>query len=793
MVAPSTAPQDADAPLGIRNKPLVEPEAQMAVSSAPKVVAETISNDETDENDDQGSAESREPSYAEVIDLTDTVEIESIVPQEAPEESPWVPTCFDCAPTADEVANKEMSREQPELEAREESPDLPKAEESPEPTFATEKETQEAANTETEDVAKESKTIKPEPGMWQWLTDLIDPTSDVLPAVAAVDFDISADFPETVISVEHLDIVEPVTTTALVASIEPTESVAPLHAACSVDLCGEFITAIEPVPEMENEKVEDPDASMSGSGNLLGDDLPSLPDVKEDVTTAGATIKSADLKRDKDKGATSQAKEISDADVMVNMSEQAVDELSHSKVTRRLLLVKDLRRAISTHGRYDVCVADISAALGDLLNESNENEQALKLHRDAAAIYSAKKGDNDPITIDAKTRLGQILEESGHFDEAINTYYGVMVMQRALKGEQDPSAGDSLVNMANALRRKEDYTQAIKELKRALKIYRESLGDSHDKVSTTVDAIASLYVTIGDFEKSAAILEEVVKLKAATMGMKSDAVALTMISLATTYECSEELGKAMKSLKKAYKIYTEIEGYSSDKATSTLNRIAQLYEAMHDHNRASIAYLGVLRGRKINLGSDHLQVGEIYYKLGHSLRLTGQLEKALKCMKEALPIYVGKGVEMVDVEMIADVMHEMALVCQEKQDFREAARVLQQELSVRQKIGQPEFPLIARTLSHLGVVEFELKNNSRALKHLVEALTIYQQRGEHGVDCAEVLFNTGLVFEAVYNRERARDAFAESARIYEDRGFNKDHPFILMANEKLAQLSEGSD
>jgi tetratricopeptide (TPR) repeat protein len=515
------------------------------------------------------------------------------------------------------------------------------------------------------------------------------------------------------------------------------------------------------------------------------------------VTISGATLKTADLDCRED-GTVAREKSIvqfttSRAKVMPLISEhseEVIKGLDRSKETRRLFLVKDLRQVIATHGRYDVRVADISAALGDLLNESEEHEQALKLHRDAAAIYSAKKGDDNPTTIAAKTRLGQILEEAGHFDEAINTYYCVMVMQRALKGERDTSAGDSLVNMANALRRKGDYTQGIKELKRALKIYRESLGDSHEKVSITVDAIASLYVTLGDFEKSAAILEEVVKLKAATLGMKSDAVAATLISLATTYECSEEFDKAMKSLKKAYKIYTEIEGYSSEKSTSTLNLIAKLYEAMGDHNRASIAYLGVLRGCKINLGKDHLRVGEMYFKLGHSLRLTGQMEKSLKCMKESLPIYVGKGVEMSDVEMIAQVMHEMALIYQEKQDFHEAARVLNQELSVRRKIGQPEFPLIARTLNHLGVVEFELQNNSRALKHLVDSLTIYQQRGELGVDCAEVLYNTGLVFGAVYNYERARDAFAESAWIYEDRGYTKDHPFILMANEKLAEVSQ---
>lgn len=765
MVAPSTVPKDVDAPLGIRVKFSVEPEAQMAVS---RVGKRAVSFKADKVAREQETAESREG--ADVIDLADTVEIES-VPKSVAEETSWIPTCFDCGPTTNEATDEDMSREQPEVEAREESP---------EPASATELESQGAqgaTSPETEDPAKEIETTKSPPGMFQWLTELVDPVPDAADPAAPVDLDEAIEGPE---------IVEPVTTTLAVVPVES-------------GFCGMF-TSVEPMSEKERK--EEQDMSVYGESDKLMGDLLSL-DMKEDETISGATMKTSDLDCKED-GSAAREKSIiqfttNKAKVMPAISEHAeappTDEevikgVDRSKETRRLLLVKDLRKAISTHGRYDVRVADISAALGDLLNECEEHEQALKLHRDAAAIYSAKKGDDDPTTISAKTRLGQILEEAGHFDEAINTYYCVMVMQRALKGEKDTSAGDSLVNMANALRRKGDYTQGIKELKRALKIYRESLGDSHEKVSITVDAIASLYVTLGDFEKSAAILEEVVKLKAATMGMKSDAVAVTLISLATTYECSEEFDKAMKSLKKAYKIYTEIEGYSSEKSTSTLNLIAQLYEAMNDHNRASIAYLGVLRGCKINLGKDHIRVGEMYHKLGHSLRLTGQMEKALKCMKEALPIYVGKGVEMADVEMIAEVMHEMALIHQEKQDFQEAARVLNQELSVRRKIGQPEYPLIARTLNHLGVVEFELKNNSRALKHLVDALTIYQQRGEHGVDCAEVLFNTGLVFEAVQNYDRAKDAFAESARIYEDRGFEKDHPFILMANEKMTEVSE---
>jgi tetratricopeptide (TPR) repeat protein len=361
---------------------------------------------------------------------------------------------------------------------------------------------------------------------------------------------------------------------------------------------------------------------------------------------------------------------------------------------RRQLLVKEYRSAIATFGRYDIRCANISAALGDLLDECGEYPHAVRLHKDATTIFSCKLGDDHTTTMNAKMRLGTVLENARQYDEAINTYYLVTVMRRAMNGEDDPSVADGLVHMAQALRKKSDFLQAIKELKRALKIYRESLGDAHEKVAATVDHIASLYVTVGDFEKSAAILEEVVKLKAATIGMKTKAVAQTLTTLATTYECSEKFSSAMKALKKAYKIYTEIGGYSSEDSTATLNRIAQLYEATGDQNRASIAYLGVLRARKILLGTDSLSVGETYYRLGHSLRENGQYDKALKCLKEALPIFVGQGVEMNDMKMVADIMHEMAFINQDKGNYPDAVRIFKQELSVRRKIGQPESRLL---------------------------------------------------------------------------------------------------
>jgi tetratricopeptide (TPR) repeat protein len=97
--------------------------------------------------------------------------------------------------------------------------------------------------------------------------------------------------------------------------------------------------------------------------------------------------------------------------------------------------------------------------------------------------------------------------------------------------------------------------------------------------------------------------------------------------------------------------------------------------------------------------------------------------------------------------------------------------------------------LIAQTLNHLGVAEFEIKNHNRALNYFMEALTIYEKRGNDlGTDFAEVLYNTGLVFESIRNKQRAHDAFLEAARIFKENGYSEDHPHLSKAVNKLRRM-----
>ena len=457
--------------------------------------------------------------------------------------------------------------------------------------------------------------------------------------------------------------------------------------------------------------------------------------------------------------------------------------------SHRKELVRELRNSIDQYGRYDIRCANVTAALGENFDELMEYNQALKLQKEVVSIYSTKLGDHHVTTINAKIQLGKILEKTGDVDSAIEMYYNVLNMRRTLNGDKDSSVPDAIIFISNALKSKGRSEQAIKELKKALKMYRESLGDSHPRVTSTVDEISALYIVVGDFTKAAAILEEVVKLKAATLGIHNTDIAQTLLHLATAYECNGDYTKAMKSLKKAYTVYAGVKGDTSEEATNALKRIALNYKISGDTARGVAAYLGILRGRKTELGDTHPLVAKTYLELGIALKENSQPDKALKCMKQALAIYIGEGKNIQEVEMIPEVMREMALTHKSNGQVGEAIKIFKQELTIRQKMGEEsERSKVAKTLQNLGNSELELRNHTKAINYFMEALAMYEKLDDVlSIDFAETLYCTGKVFEATQHDDSAKEAFLEALQIFRIHGADTTVQ-VLEVTKKLELL-----
>ena len=465
---------------------------------------------------------------------------------------------------------------------------------------------------------------------------------------------------------------------------------------------------------------------------------------------------------------------VSEQSMASGQSSQAATSLSSPRsMSHRGALVRELKGAIEEHGRFDVRCANIACLLAEIHEKGNENTQAMKLYHEATTIYTTKLGDHHTTTIDAKLRLGQVLEKIGDYDRAIELYFGIHSMQKEVLGDTHACVPDTLSHLASALKRKGQTAQAIKELKRALKLYRGSRGDSHPVVTATVDEISTLYMILGDYNKASAILEEVVKLKAATNGQNHEEVGKTLLQLATAYEAAGENSKALRTLKKGYSVFSSVHGDSSEQANMVLERIAQNCKNSGDTDRAVAAYLGVLRGQKALHGDMNPIVADTYFHLGIALGENSQLDKAMKCMKQALFIYVGEGKSMDDVEMIARVMYEMALIHRSKGQLADALKILKQVLGIRKKMGDRELPRVADTLFQIGTTELQMKNQTRALNHLMEALSIFEKTSEEvGVDFAKTLYCTGIIFEGSGRLDRAQEAYNESIKLFQAQGLS---------------------
>lgn len=459
--------------------------------------------------------------------------------------------------------------------------------------------------------------------------------------------------------------------------------------------------------------------------------------------------------------------------------------------TRRQRLCKELHQAIEIYGRYDLRCANIAAALGDLFCDSDDDEQAAQVYEEAVAIYITKLGDHHDITLDCKTRLAGLLAKQEKYDEAMDVYYNVTSMRKALNGDKNNTAvADLLVQVANVLGMKQRNVQAIKEMKRALKIYREILTDSHPTVATTVEGIARLYTKTGDARKASCILEEVVKLRVAMMGVNHSVVASSLLELATSQERTGYHTEALRSVKKSYAIYCKLLGREHVTSLSSLERVALCYQTLGQKDKAITALVGVLRGRKKTLGDRNRLVAQTFLKMGSLLRSEGHYQKALRCIKHSLSIYVSEGKDMRDVAEIAKVMHELALIHQSKGRLIDACKVFQQEVAIRQKMGYSELPQIVKTLNQLGMTELSMKNNKAALKHFMEALAICEKKEGMELDFGLTLLNTGSALRAINHKQRANEAFLEAFKIFDKQGLDGSHSLVKRTVAEMNRMGE---
>jgi tetratricopeptide (TPR) repeat protein len=456
--------------------------------------------------------------------------------------------------------------------------------------------------------------------------------------------------------------------------------------------------------------------------------------------------------------------------------------------TKRKELLKDLKKSISSKGRYSVQVAESLKMLGEFHETWGQDEISVTLYQESLEIYSCELGDHDTNVSDLHLRLARGFERLGEENKALHFHSSGLFMISDLSGDYDLTVCDIRVDISKIIFGKGFHKEAVKELKKALKGYRMAHGDEHFNVAQTVDIMAGFYTDSGNNDKANNVRGELVKLMVALHGTKSLEVASSLEKWAMTHEDVGDLGGALRVMKQAYVMFHDIKGADSINAEQTLEKIGCLYSKMGRTEKAIKAHTSVALARKNRCGEFSVELAASYLMLGKAYMEDSKLGRALKALTRAMTCY-GKANERKNdyICELMDTLHTIGVLHLRTSDFEKALKAFKKERTVRQRYIVFDELAMLDSIKSIAETLCKMQKFSESMKTFVEALQMIDRIDGRKLEFADALRSCGEALEN-YDENRAFTCFKESVQIFMANGYDEEHPSMKKAVLKLLAM-----
>jgi CHAT domain-containing protein len=128
-------------------------------------------------------------------------------------------------------------------------------------------------------------------------------------------------------------------------------------------------------------------------------------------------------------------------------------------------------------------------------------------------------------------------------------------------------------------------------------------------------------------------------------------------------------------------------------------------------------------------------------------------------------------IEETDSILYASLLHNLADIRRQKQDFDGAENLLRRSLVIGEKLRGPESYYVSTTFQNLGVVAVERKDYTAAEAFYTRALSIRERMvGPEHTDVAQLLNNLANVYRATGDHARSLQTYFRALRIWEQAG-----------------------
>ena len=264
-----------------------------------------------------------------------------------------------------------------------------------------------------------------------------------------------------------------------------------------------------------------------------------------------------------------------------------------------------------------------------------------------------------------------------------------------------------------------------------------------------LEGLGRIYQNAGRFAEAKQSYERSLVLRRANGAGESAEAASTLLHMANTLRVTGSYAAADSAAWQALRIYQKVNG-PADPSVANAWQMLSMLAVYRSDIRATEA--NARRSADIMVaayGADDPRVGPAFELLGGALQRLGRYEEGERYMRQALALYEReKGPN--DPELILPLYRLAEAVASSRQDYAEAARLMERGVAIaRASLGEAH-PRTAYALDLLGGVESRRGNFAKAEQLSRLAVEIYEKTlGKRDVSVADAYSDLAKVYSRV--------------------------------------------
>ncbi len=349
--------------------------------------------------------------------------------------------------------------------------------------------------------------------------------------------------------------------------------------------------------------------------------------------------------------------------------------------------------------------------LGALYSNLGEQDPAEKHYSQALQIAQTISDSNGQLL--AASGLGDVAADRGNSDLALKHYQEAL--QLSIKTNNTRRHAAILQNMGLLYSDLGQYPQAFDRFHQALEQYRAL--NNPPLLTRPLINLAKTYMDVGDYAKSHDAAEQAYKLAQANHLPPQEMLALYNLGWSMHYQ--GDYKAAIDDQLAALAIAQTIKDSANE--AEILNSLGETYFRLGDYKAAASYHQRALdKARGLNRPTE---LGLFLRNVAGDYAYANQMPEAIQSLEEAAQL----ADQAKNFALKGFIENDLGAIYFEQGDLAKARASLQQALAVRRRLEDKRGE--AETLMHLGIVEFQTKNDDTALQDFDQSISVAQSIG----------------------------------------------------------------